>query len=131
MNWLWVGSSSRGENTQSTQLARACAHIRWVSGTCPPPPPFDSLVHLCFMQTSTMTKTIRMMRVMRITMTTATTTPMMTAVSTPPARPEGAGGDEERNTLGLDCYMHCCQQHTPTHTYTHTYTHSYKQGRRK
>ena len=47
---------------------------------------------LCFTQTSTVAKTV--MKMMKITMTTATTTPMMTAVSTLPEPGVSGGGRE-------------------------------------
>ena len=102
-NGLAVGgvNQPRKDKQQSTQSARACTHIRWVSGTCPPLPPFHSLVHLCFTQTNTKKKTDKM-RIMRITMATATTTPMMTAVSTP-AGPGGGAGGGERDAQGHTC----------------------------
>ena len=62
-------------------------------GTCPPLPPFHSLVFLYFTQTNTKKKTDKL-RMMRITMATATTTPMMTAVSTP-AGPGRGGGERD------------------------------------
>ena len=55
---------------------------------------FDhSLLHFCFMQTNRMNKADKMRR-MRITMATATTTPMMTAVSIPTV-PGGGGGERD------------------------------------
>ena len=57
----------------------------------PSPHLYDSLVVLCFKQTSTVKKTDKTRR-MRITVATATTTPMITAVSIPPG-PEGGGGE--------------------------------------
>ena len=70
-------------------------------GMSPPFSPLDSLV-MTFTQTSTMKKA-DMMRMTRITMATATTTPMMTAVSTP-AGPGGGGG--ERHAQGHTCIWH-------------------------
>ena len=73
---------------------------------------FDSLVVLCFKQTSIVTKTVMMRR--RITMATATTTPMMTAVSTLPepgvsgvSEGGGGGGGVGESYNLIDCYKYC------------------------
>ena len=75
----------------------------------------DSLVSLRLMQINTMMKTARMMR--RITMTTATTTPIMTA------EVEGSvGGVGERHSDGTRLIATCNAISNHTHTsYIHTY----------
>ena len=77
---------------QPTLSDLACMHDEMSGNTHSSPSHFsDSLVVLCFMQKYTMMKAVIML-MRRITVATATTTPMMTAVFTPPDH-EVPGGD--------------------------------------
>ena len=114
------------EMQQFTQSATysARAHVGVAEGVHTLPSLlFDSLVFLYFKQTSTMKKAIKMKR-MRITMAMVTTTPMMTAVSTP-AGPGGGGG--ERGTLNRtrQLFVLSSATQTPTHTHICTYAHTW------
>ena len=95
-----MGQSRVSPASYPTLSAGACEQDE-VSGYTPSSsisPLPDSLVVLCFTQTSTVMKAEMTMR-RRITVTTATTTPMMTAVSTPP-EPRGVGVEGERERGG-------------------------------